>query len=286
MAKKNYSYIKPGYIFPVSNIKCVGEEYERRDEPTTSKPNGTLRHYVMVECPFCGIEFEGRVDRLEFNPEKQPGPRTLCCKKCSLTHKRPFADPWRSSEGNHAAKKGINISRTENLEGRFFGALEVGPAKDGYTDQFGLAWWPCKCSCGNYEFVRGNTFTKKKKMACKQCLGVMSSGERAVADWLEQHNIKYSTQDKFENLRGLGDGMLKFDIGIKNNQNNFIYFIEFQGLEHYEPVDFFGGEEGFKVRQEHDNRKRKWCKENNIKLIEIPYNYNTLDEYLNQILVN
>lgn len=284
--KKDYSYIKLGYEFPVSHIKCLGEEYSKRDASTTSNQKGQLRHYVKCECPFCKSEFEGRLDRLEFNPEKQEGPRTLCCKKCSLTHKRSFKDPWRSSNNNHAAKKGININRTENLEGQLFGELKVGPAKDGYTDKFGLAWWPCKCSCGNFEFVRGNTFTNNKKIACKQCLGVISSGERAVTNWLEQHNIKYSTQDKFENLRGLGDGMLKFDVGIKNDQNKFIYFIEFQGKEHYEPIDFFGGEESFKIRQEHDSRKREWCQKNCIKLIEIPYDYDNLDEYLNQILVN
>ncbi len=286
MVKKNYSYIKPGYIFPVSNIKCTSEEYERRDEPTASKQNGTLRHYVMVECPFCGIEFEGRVDRLEFNPEKQPGPRTLCCKKCSLTHKRPFEDPWRSSEGNHAAKNGINISRTENLEGQIFGELVIGPAKDGYTDKFGLAWWPYKCSCGRYGFKRGNTLHKNKNFACERCLGSMSMDERATADWLELHNIKYETHVKFDKLYGTGGGQLSYDFIIRNKEKQIIYAIENQGKQHYEPIDFFGGEEQFKKQQIHDNLKREYCSTHNIKLIEIPYNYNTLDEYLNQILVN
>ena len=114
--KKDYSYIKIGYKFPVSNIKCLSEEYSRRDAPTAAHQQGCLRHYVKCECPFCKSEFEGRLDRLEFNPEKQKGPRTLCCKLCSLTHKRPFEDPWRADPGNHAEKQGINISRTENLE--------------------------------------------------------------------------------------------------------------------------------------------------------------------------
>ena len=30
----------------------------------------------------------------------------------------------------------------------------------------------------------------------------------------------------------------------------------------------------------------KYCLEHNIKLIEIPYNYENIDDYLNQILVN
>lgn len=285
MSQKDYSYIQPKYKFPVSDIECVGYHYTRRDKPTLTNPQGQLRHYVIVKCPICNNEFEGRLDRLEFNPKNQKGPRTLYCKKCSLTHKRPFEDPWRASENNNAEKQGINITHTENLEGKIFNDLTIGPAKDGYTDKFGLAWWPCKCRCGNFEFVRGNTLTStKRKLACKKCLGSISSGERAIIDWLKQYNIQYNTQVIFDNLRGIGEGLLRFDIGIKNNNNNFIYLIEFQGLQHYQPIEYFGGEEQFKIQQEHDNRKRQWCKENNIKLIEIPYNYNNLEEYLSQLL--
>ena len=283
-ARRDYDYLVPGYKFPVSNIECIGYHYERRDAPTIAKPNGYLRHYVMVKCPFCGVEFEGRLDRLEFNPAKQSGPRTLCCKKCSNTHKRPFKDPWRSSKNNNAEKIGINITRTEDLEGRVIGKLTVGPAKDGYTDKFGLAWWPCKCACDNFEFVRGNALTSgATKIACKRCLGSMPSGERLVADWLKDNNLQYETQVTFNDLKGIGNGLLRFDFGVKNINNEFVCLIEFQGKEHYEVVDFFGGKAGFEAREEHDNRKRQWCKEHNIKLIEIPYNYKNLDDYLNEV---
>lgn len=282
---KDYSYLKPGYKFPVSGIECTGYHYTRRDAPTAANPKGCLRHYIMIRCPLCNIEFKGRLDRLEFNPKTQKGPRTLWCKKCSNTHKRPFEDPCRASKNNHAAKQGINITRTENLEGKVFGQLEVGPAKDGYTDKFGLAWWPCKCSCNNFEFVRGNTLTSTKtKLACKRCLGSISSGERTITDWFKQHNIQYSSQIIFENLRGISDGLLRFDFGIKDKNNNFIYLIEFQGMQHYKSIEYFGGEKQFKIQQEHDNRKRQWCKEHSITLIEIPYNYNNLEEYLSQLL--
>ena len=47
--------------------------------------------------------------------------------------------------------------------------------------------------------------------------------------------------------------------------------IEFQGIQHEKPVDFFGGEEQFLIQQEHDRRKRKYAEDNNIKLLEIWY---------------
>ena len=123
-------------------------------------------------------------------------------------------------------------------------------------------------------------------MACKVCSGSMSTDERATADWLNNHNIKYSMYTTFDGLYGIGGGLLSYDFTIKDKFGKIIYAIENQGKQHFAPINFFGGEERFKQQQIHDNLKRAYCKKHNIKLIEIPYNYNTLDEYLNQILVN
>lgn len=47
--------------------------------------------------------------------------------------------------------------------------------------------------------------------------------------------------------------------------------IEYQGIQHFEPVDFFGGKEGLEYRQELDEKKRWLCKENGISLLEWRY---------------
>lgn len=48
--------------------------------------------------------------------------------------------------------------------------------------------------------------------------------------------------------------------------------IEYQGVQHYESINYFGGEESFKRRQALDQEKKKKCKENYVKLIEWSYN--------------
>ena len=53
--------------------------------------------------------------------------------------------------------------------------------------------------------------------------------------------------------------------------NNKFVLIEFQGIQHYEPVDYYGGIEGFLKRQINDEIKRRYCKKNNINLLEIKY---------------
>lgn len=45
--------------------------------------------------------------------------------------------------------------------------------------------------------------------------------------------------------------------------------IEYHGRQHYEPVDFFGGEDTFLKTQERDKRKIKLCEENGVNLIVI-----------------
>ncbi len=47
--------------------------------------------------------------------------------------------------------------------------------------------------------------------------------------------------------------------------------IEYQGIQHYKPIEVFGGKEHFEKQQELDRKKRFLCSENNIRLIEWKY---------------
>jgi len=58
--------------------------------------------------------------------------------------------------------------------------------------------------------------------------------------------------------------------------------IEFQGEQHFEPIDFFGGEESFKNTVERDTRKQKLCKKNKCELIIVSSGYD-FKEIVNKI---
>ena len=61
--------------------------------------------------------------------------------------------------------------------------------------------------------------------------------------------------------------------------------IEYQGQQHYYPVNIYGGEEKFEIQQEHDRRKREYAKSNGYNLLEIPYyDYDNIEEILNKAL--
>lgn len=98
----------------------------------------------------------------------------------------------------------------------------------------------------------------------------ISKGEKHIAKFLEENNIKYESQKKYVGLTGINGGQLSYDFYL----SDYNLLIEYQGEQHNKIVDWFVGEEGYKIRQEHDNRKRKYAIDNNIKLLEIWYNEN------------
>lgn len=49
--------------------------------------------------------------------------------------------------------------------------------------------------------------------------------------------------------------------------------IEYQGDQHADPIEYFGGEEGFKKRKELDERKKKLCEQNGCKLVYVYPDY-------------
>ena len=60
--------------------------------------------------------------------------------------------------------------------------------------------------------------------------------------------------------------------------------IEYQGIQHYLPIGFFGGEEALSQRQELDDQKRQLCHKNNVRLIEWPYNIEPTEKNIHEMV--
>ena len=111
-------------------------------------------------------------------------------------------------------------------------------------------------------------------------------GEEYIKQYLQKNNISFNVQQKFSDLLGTGDGQLSYDFSIPNEKYGHI-LIEYNGIQHYEAVDYFGGEEKFKIQKEHDKRKRDYAKKHGYKLITVKYTYDTyesVEEYLDKEL--
>lgn len=123
----------------------------------------------------------------------------------------------------------------------------------------------CRCIlCDNVWSAKPANLLKNK--GCPQCKRE-PKGEIIIKNCLIKNNIVFISQKTFDNLLGIGNGLLSYDFYLP--QYNLL--IEFQGEQHEHPVEYFGGEEKFKIQQEHDKRKREYAEKNNINLLEIWY---------------
>lgn len=112
-----------------------------------------------------------------------------------------------------------------------------------------------------------------------------SQYESMVAIYLDQHkNIdSFICQKTFNDCKDKKRLPFDFYFEIDNQP----YIIEYNGIQHYKPIEFFGGEEGLILRQKHDIIKKEYCNDNNIKFIEISCekkNKKDIFNYLNKIL--
>lgn len=111
---------------------------------------------------------------------------------------------------------------------------------------------------------------------CSECYKNISDGEKKVELYLTNHAITFEPHKRFAELRGLTNP-LSYDFYIPSKN----LLIEYQGEQHYKPVEVFGGEKAFITQQEHDKQKKEYAEKNNYNLLCIPYwDKDNIDELL------
>ena len=133
-----------------------------------------------------------------------------------------------------------------------------------YTGDNKKAFWLCECDCGKQLIVCGTSLTSGNTSSCGICL--KSKGEEKIFNLLSENNINFKTQYSFKDL--IGDCLpLRFDFAIFNKDNQLLYLIEYDGIQHFKDT----GWQNFNKTKEYDNKKNLYCEEHNIPLIRIPY---------------
>lgn len=106
------------------------------------------------------------------------------------------------------------------------------------------------------------------KKSNPQNIAPSSRGERIIEEYLKRIRCDYRSQ--YTDPRCKDKRELPFDFAIFSD-NSLFGLVEFDGIQHYKPVDKFGGFEGFEKTQYHDKLKTGFCNNNNIPLLRIPY---------------
>ena len=111
----------------------------------------------------------------------------------------------------------------------------------------------------------------KAEDAYRESIGVPKIGE----GWVSETALFYKIKEHYKDYKVIHHGHPKW----LGKQHIDIYFtnenigIEYQGIQHYKAVDYFGGEEGFTKNQERDERKRQLCENNSCILIYVNEGY-------------
>lgn len=232
-------------------------------------------------CPECkkrilsdfrSITHHQYVERLNMvNPyieviEEYKGACVNILHKCKIDNYKWSAKPGNVLHGCGCPKCAKNVKRTHEeyveLVSKFNKDIEVvGTYINGNTSILH------RCKIDNRVWTARPADILQGK-GCPRCNS--SHGEKQVLQWLERHDIYNIPQKTFDDCRN--KNVLPFDFYLPD----FNICIEYDGEQHFEPVDFAGNGEEWALQQfnlvkHNDAIKTRYCQDNNIKLLRIPY---------------
>lgn len=201
---------------------------------------------LEIQC-LQGHYFTKRLD--DFNPETP-------CPKCSNLKKRELSHHSYSYVYNYIKRQGCQLLSTEYINNR--------------TKLLIL----CE---NNHEFdMPFGSFRDGQR--CPRCNE--SKGEKRIGEYLTSQRAVFQPQFTFDDCRGK-KRPLPFDFAVFGKDGELSFIIEYDGGQHFEPIEHFGGERYFEITKRNDNIKNEYCKENNIKLLRIPYfDFDNIEEIL------
>lgn len=192
-----------------------------------------------------------------------------------------------SLKNGHTSSCGI-CSRSKSNMGH--GLIDITGQTFGYWKVLGLSrsmvqsngrrvyLWKCRCKCGEIRELRAGTLKQKLSLSCgcykaevlQQKKACLSNAEKSLSNFLMKNDIYFETQKTYPRLRGESGYPLSYDFLIYKDAKPFL-LVECQGKQHYEPVEYFGGERQFVIQQKNDEYKRRFAKRVKLPLLEIPY---------------
>lgn len=117
------------------------------------------------------------------------------------------------------------------------------------------------------KIIHGLTRKVENKLRNKHELPSVGEG------WIQETILFHKIQSAFLNVEVIHQGRppwignQRLDIWIPKRKAG----VEYNGKQHYEVVDFFGGIEGLKKQQELDERKAALCAKNGVRLFIVRY---------------
>lgn len=112
--------------------------------------------------------------------------------------------------------------------------------------------------CGNEFYKTPNNITSNNQL-CPVCFS--SNGEKEIYKYLKENNVNFYHNYIHPNM----NRNLRMDFYLYNK--NIV--IEFDGRQHFEVNEYFGGETEFHKTQERDQYKNNFCDDLNIEMVRL-----------------
>ena len=243
-----------GYKNSQRNFKEIEDYAKENGSEVVKFVTGKSRVEIHLKCVTCGETFVNKSKTDVMSKKK------LHCFKCSRlelvdTYKRHSIEYISNYVSNLGSK--LLSCEYENSES----VIDV------------------ECSCCGTKVQR--TFSSIRRsglIICEKCTDKLPSGELKIRDLLIKNDINFEMQKTFDDCKN--KKKLKYDFYIPSLNT----CIEFNGIQHYQPVDLFGGEEKFIQRQQYDKIKEQYCKDNHIPLLIIKYDVHDIEKQIEQFL--
>lgn len=147
----------------------------------------------------------------------------------------------------------------EDLEKRINGNILLNPEDYISNGKRNLKF---KCEICGEVFIASLANYEAGKTVCNNCSQRISKGELKISKILKKYDIDFEPEKRFEDCRDIKP--LPFDFYLKD----YNAIIEFDGQHHFKEIEH---RNSLEYVQSHDAIKNKYCEENGIKLIRIPY---------------
>lgn len=261
--------------------------------------------YGMFKCPLCGTLFETQINRIKSGAtqscgclpvgkksknypdngyhlegqrftrwtvlkrsldEKRKGKYWICqcdCGVIKILSTQVLIKGESKSCGCLAREKASNRFAKDISQQHFGKLIAIEPTDK--RNSSGSIVWKTQCECGQVKYVSVHDLTTGNVKSCG-CL--VSYGEERIKQILTTQKIDFISQKTFPTCR-MPDTqkVLRFDFYLPDYQ----CCIEYDGQQHFYAGNGWNNPEQLARTKYRDSFKNKWCHQNNINLIRIPY---------------
>jgi len=160
---------------------------------------------------------------------------------------------------NSACKK---CSRILDICNNVYGKLTVLRIDYNYKTK---ARWLCRCECDNIVSIRSASLINGLSRSCGCCRLISEDEVLTLAENILGSGYEIKRHCRLDFL-----GRQHVD-GAVYKDGKLLFCVEYDGIQHFKPIEFWGGVDGLKKYKMLDRKKNKIFKKENIPLIRFSY---------------